>query len=207
MPETEPEYLWTKEAAELLNMPSTKVLLNLRRKHRGTPAEIKGTENVWRESTDKNGEPMKVKAVRFEREALLDWASKHYKTTAHPTTQARMRAREAREGNIVLFPNGIEVTKQQGRNLAAMANQWRCSSEEALARLLNIQGHALGRMGAALEKGEVLTIPLNRNAQAMIEKMMVTLKQPAHEIVFDMLCRPEHENTRQFLAAMRFDNR
>jgi hypothetical protein len=201
-----PEYLWTKEASELLEMPSPKLLLNLRRRHRGTPAEIQGTENKRREIEDENGGSKFVNAVRFEREALIDWASKWYKTTSDKRTQDRMRNQEKAEGTMTLFPKGLRVTKQQGRNLVALGSQWRCTTEEALQRLLNIQGHALGRIGTALEDGSILSLPLNRNASEMLYRMEQTLKQPKHEIVFDLLCRPEHPNTRQFLAAMRFDN-
>ena len=192
------EYLWTREASELLRMPSPEVLLKLRRRHEGGPKQIPGVKRVKKKGID---------ALRWDRELLMDWASKHYKTTSHAAVVARMRASESREGTITLFPDGLDVTKAQGRNLAALGDQWRCSSQEALQRLLNIQGHALGRAGAALEDGTILAISLNQKAAQIAKSMSDFQGRSMEEAVFFELCHPENPTCQQLLSAMRFDNR
>jgi hypothetical protein len=119
-------------------------------------------------STDKNGVTKRIQRWMYDDVELVDWAAKHFD---NDPDQRANRVNDDDEPRTKVFPDGLDLTKRQKRNLAALTTQWRCSSEDAIKRMLNVQGLSLGRVVNAIDTGEVIFLAVNdRGKEFLLRK-------------------------------------
>jgi hypothetical protein len=166
---------------------SAKTLVVLTNRHAGTDKALPA-EKQRVEITDKNGNTKAIKRWMFDEEALIDWAAKHYDT--HEDHRAK-RVNDEDEERTTVFEEGLDLTKRQKRNLAALTAQWNCSSEDAMKRILNVQGHSLGRAVNGIDTGELIFLGVNDRGKEWLQKRAKFWGNGTDEVVIQLLRNTE----------------
>jgi hypothetical protein len=137
---------------------------------------------------DKNGAPRNVRKWMYDPEKIVEWAANHYDTTPEAKN---LRGDESDAETTIVFPEGLELTKRQKRNLAALTGQWNCSPEQALQRMLNIQGHSLGRAINGIDNGELIFLGVNEQGKKWLNQRAEFWGHENDQVVINLLRNTE----------------